>query len=320
MTHKIDDEKLMAEYLMGRLSEEDQAQIEERFLKDKEYLECLQDIEEDLNDSYVRGELSDHERELFEKRISASPEWMQRVEFARALTAVGTTPAEATAIQPGDKPQSISWWEPLLAFLRAQNPAFNLVLLTSALAILAFGSWLMLENRRLRTELQQLRAERQQLVQRLQQQTDDASARVDQLGQELERERGQREQLQSELEKSPPEQAIISFLLLPGVGRGGDESTKLEVPRNARIVRLNLYLQGPTPYKSYRTELRTAGGQPVWSRDGLSLRQTRTGRAIAVSLPASALTSGKFEMILKGIITKDQIEDVEYYYFNIVKK
>jgi hypothetical protein len=85
-------------------------------------------------------------------------------------------------------------------------------------------------------------------------------------------------------------------------------------------VRLNLYLQGPTPYKSYRAELRTAGGKPVWSRGALTARQTDAGKTIAFSLPADALAAGRYELTLKGVISKEQIEDVGYYYFSIVKK
>ena len=223
------------------------------------------------------------------------------------------------SIRPGTaqaRSKSASRSKSLPDFLRAQNLAFNLSLATAAIAILAVGSWLVLETRRLRTEVEQLRAGRQQL----EEQTVDARARADQFTQELERERGQREQLQTELQNPPAKHTIVSFILIPGIARGEEEATKLVVPRDARLVRLDLYLQGPAPYKSYTSELRTAGGKPVWSRDGLTARQTRTGRAVGLSLPASTLTSGKYETVLRGVVNKEQSEAVGYYYFNIVRK
>jgi anti-sigma-K factor RskA len=322
MEHKANDEILMVEYLRGRLSNEDQARVEDRFLRDHEYLEHLKAIEEDLNDSYVFGELSRGEREEFEKRISASPEWQQRVEFARALAAIDIASFQTTGAADAE-PESVFSRRSFLAFLRDQSLLSKIALATAATAVLVAGSWLLLETSRQRAELRQLQAERRQLEQReleLQQQTADARARADELARELERDRGQREQLEAELEKpAAPRRSIISFILVAGVGRAGEESTRLVVPQDARVVRLNLYLQGPTPYGSYRTELLTAAGKPVWSRDGLTMRQTRTGKAVALSLPADALAAGKYEMILRGVISKEKIEDVDYYYFSVVK-
>ena len=95
MNFQPDDERLAIKYLLGELSEEDQARVEEQFLRDYEYFEHLRAVEEELNDDYARGELSDREREQFERRVSASPEWRQRVEFARALSIMSAAPPKA---------------------------------------------------------------------------------------------------------------------------------------------------------------------------------------------------------------------------------
>jgi hypothetical protein len=138
------------------------------------------------------------------------------------------------------------------------------------------------------------------------------------LAQELERERQQR--LPETGTEKPSVPSIISFILMPGIGRGDEQSTDLTVPKDAQTVQLQLYLEGPTPYKSYRAELVTAGGKLIWSRDGLTARQARNGKAVSLSLPASAITSGKYELSLKGVTSENQIEDVGFYYFSIVKK
>lgn len=323
MRHKSDDEGLMTRYLLGELPEVDKAQVEERFLRDYEYFERLRAVEEELNDGYAQGELSEREREQFEQRLSASPEWRERVEFARALSLVGSGRPEATTAPAGVRGESVPWWKSLSGFPGARNPAFQLSLAAAAITILVAGSWLITETSRLRAELVQIQAERQQIQQReqqLQQQTADERARADHLAQDLERERQQREQLQTELQEPAPQRSIVSFILMPGVGRGEAEQTKLTVPRETRLMQLQLYLQGPTPYNGYRAELRAAGGKLIWSRDGLSARQTRAGKSVTFSLPVDALTSGKHEMTLKGVISREQVEDVGYYYFSIVKK
>ena len=319
MKYQAEDEKQIVEYLLGRLSEEGQAQVEERFIRDYEYLERLRAVEEDLNDSYVRGELAGREREQFEQRIAASPEWQQRVEFARALSALGPAAPQAAAAQAAPASRRKS----LLGFLRSQNLAFNFALATLAVTILVAGTWLVLETRRLRAEVRQLQADRQQTEQReqqLRQQTTGERERAGQLAQDLERERAQRERIQTELEKRSPLRSVIALVLMPGVGRGEEDQTSLAIPPGAGLVRLDLYLQGPTPYKGYRAELRTTGGQLIWSAAALAARQTRLGKAVALSLPASAFAAGKYEVALRGITSSEQVEDVGYYYFSVVKK
>lgn len=323
MRHKSDDEGLMTRYLLGELPEVDKAQVEERFLRDYEYFERLRAVEEELNDGYAQGELSEREREQFEQRLLASPEWRERVQFARALSLVGAGPPEAREAPAELRGESIPWWKSLSSFPGARKPAFQLSLAAVAITILVAGSWLILKTSRLRAELEQNQAQLQQIEQReqqLQQQTADERARADQLAQELERERQKREHLQTELQEPAPQRSIVSFILMPGVGRGEVEQTKLIVPRETRLMQLQLYLHGPTPYKGYRAELRAAGGKLIWSRDGLSARKTRSGKAVTLSLPVDALTSGKHEMALKGVISKEQVEDVGYYYFSIEKK
>ena len=63
MKNRTHDEELMIEYLMGGLSEQEQAGIEERFLKDPAYLEQLQALEAELNDDFVREELGARDQE-----------------------------------------------------------------------------------------------------------------------------------------------------------------------------------------------------------------------------------------------------------------
>jgi hypothetical protein len=50
-----------------------------------------------------------------------------------------------------------------------------------------------------------------------------------------------------------------------------------------------------------------------------SLR-AHTARAVILDLPASALDTGEYELALKGITDQGKVEDVGYYYFNVIKK
>src|SRR5712691_6045547 len=85
MKNRTREEELMVEYLLGGLSEEEQVEIEQRFLKDPAYFEQLQALEAELNDDYVRGELGARDQERWAHRFSTSAEWRRRVAFAGIL-------------------------------------------------------------------------------------------------------------------------------------------------------------------------------------------------------------------------------------------
>src|ERR1700686_3525838 len=82
------DEILLVRYLLGNLTEEEQAQVEDRAFADTDYRDALEAVEADLIDAYVRGGLSPSERREFERRFLTSPGRRSKVEFARALARV----------------------------------------------------------------------------------------------------------------------------------------------------------------------------------------------------------------------------------------
>src|SRR5438477_10094479 len=128
MKNKTDDEELMIKYLLGDLSEDDQLQVEERFLRDPAYLEQLQALEAELNDDYARGELTEREQKQFAQRSSASPEWRRRVEFARALMSSDDYSSPSVTAPVEDRLASVPWWKSLLPLWRAPKPALTFAL------------------------------------------------------------------------------------------------------------------------------------------------------------------------------------------------
>src|SRR6266567_7624181 len=98
MEPKFHDDKVIARYLLGGLSEAEQTQLEEQAFSDRDYLQNVRAVEKDLMDEYVRGELSGPEREAFEQRFFASESRRRQIEFASALMQVaGESPARASS-------------------------------------------------------------------------------------------------------------------------------------------------------------------------------------------------------------------------------
>src|SRR5262245_62888470 len=76
---------LIRRYLLGEIAEQDRNLIEVRLLTDPQYFNQLVRVEEELTDQYLRYELSQHEREMFENHFMNAPERREDVAFARVL-------------------------------------------------------------------------------------------------------------------------------------------------------------------------------------------------------------------------------------------
>src|SRR5215469_4346956 len=85
MADRSEDKTLLERYILGQVSPEERAVLEERYQADGDLFEELIAKENDLIDSYVRGELSGSARLQFESRFPAIPELRERVELARSL-------------------------------------------------------------------------------------------------------------------------------------------------------------------------------------------------------------------------------------------
>ena len=72
-------------YLLGRLDDHGEEQVEQRLLSDDEFFEEFELIESELIDQFVYGRLSDEERVLFEEHLLQTPKQREKLAFATAL-------------------------------------------------------------------------------------------------------------------------------------------------------------------------------------------------------------------------------------------
>lgn len=311
--------QMIMRYLLGDLPEAEQEQIEDRAFSDRAYLRTIEDVENDLIDEYVRGALTDSERRQFERRFLASAERQRKVEFARALAQV--VPAtEAVAL-----PRSVHKWESWAAFLRGLSPILQFAMV-AAVVLLSLGVvWLFTTTKELRTQVVQLQAAQQvqqQQEEALRQQAAAERARSAELTAQLERERMHSEELTRQLARdqgrasSPTAPLVLSLFLPPGIGRGEDKRPKLVIAPTVQTTRLQIGLERGDDFKSYRVELSTAQGQTIWTRERLRPQ----GRIIPLTIPVRLLRAGQYELALKGVTEAQQIEEVRYYYFDVLKK
>jgi anti-sigma-K factor RskA len=323
----VDNDKLIAQYLLGELPEEQQVEIEDRAFSDKDYLASITAVENDLIDEYVRGELNADARQRFESRFLASADRCKRVHFAKALRTVVSAPTttEKTFIQPA---RTWSWRDSLYAFLNGLNPAARLAFVAAAILVVAGAAWLFIETQRLRRQVTQLQAEKQS-GQNLQQALDAERKRNEELNARLNQEKQQREQTDESLRQltekpeatnPAPPPVIASLMLLPGLSRGGGQKPNLDLSSDARLVRLQIGIDPEEQYKAFAVELRTLAGRNVWNRENLAARTRRGSRAVGLTLPATVLKSGEYELRLRGLTEGGGSEDVGFYYFTVRKR
>ena len=329
MAADLNNEELITRYLLGELPEEQQIEIEDRAFNDKEFLASITAVENDLIDEYVREELPKTARRRFETLFLASEGRRKRVEFARALVRV----ADEARVPKREIVTGVSWREALAAFIRGLNPVGRIALAAAALVVLLGGAWLIVQTLTLRSRLTQLQAQQQSQQsdrQTLQRQVEMERRRSEELAAQLNQEKQQRAQSDESLRQlsetlnqqttQAPRSIIASLTLLPGLGRGADTQPKLVLPANATVAQLQIGIEPEETYKSYAVDLRTVGGRPVWTRDSLPARSTRGGRSIRLALPASALIPGTYELRLKGKTETNVVEDVGFYYFEVLKR
>ena len=333
---KSSNEELIARYLLGDLPEQEQERVEDRAFSDQQYLQEILAAENDLIDEYVRGGFSGSERRQFEGRFLASPGRQQKVEFARALAKV--TP-ESVVTEEATRPAIVRapthWWDSLIAFLRGPHLALKFSLAAAALFFAVAGSWLAVETARLRAQVARLEAEQQARLRQdaaLNREVAAERAHREELDAQLRREREQRErseelarglqrdQSQRESTRVPSQPAIVSLALWPGISRSAVDRPKLVIPRAAHLAQFQIGLERGDEYERFRAELRTRGGQEVLTQNNLRAQARRAGRAVVLNLPASLLSTGEYELALKGVTGQGEVEDLGYYYFDVLKK
>ncbi|HET6977900.1 MAG TPA: hypothetical protein VFI24_16345 [Pyrinomonadaceae bacterium] len=325
MAVDLNNETLIARYLLGELSEDQQIEIEDLAFADKKYLASITAVENDLIDEYVRNELAAADRMRFESRFLNSVERRKRVEFARALTVLmadETVPAKTVVRES----RSWSWRDSLYAFINGLTPTARIAFV-SALPLLLIGvGYLSIETLRLRRELGALRTASQQQQDSQQQALELEHHRNEELNAQLNQEKQQREQTDESLRElseagdavnPAPRPVIASLILLPGLSRGGDSKPSLVLKEDARLVRLQIGIDPEEQFKTFAVELRTVSGREVWTRENLTARNRRGARAVGLTLPASALKAGEYELRLRGVADSGAGEDVGFYYFKV---
>ncbi|MGH9837549.1 MAG: hypothetical protein ACREEM_02065 [Blastocatellia bacterium] len=104
--------------------------------------------------------------------------------------------------------------------------------------------------------------------------------------------------------------------------RGAESSqaglvNKIEIPNSSRWIVFSLELDGEPEYQTYRATISTAGGGRVWRES--RLRPNHDG-ALTVSFPAAFFRAGDYLLALEGLTAERQFVAVASYPFRAIKE
>lgn len=283
-------------YLLGEMPEQERDQFEDTFVDDEALFYEIVERENDIIDRYASGEMSGEELERFERSLASNPERRQKVANSRMLRDfIAEQRAGAKTITIAERS---SFSSRLAGFFSFQSPALRF---GSAALILLFALWstyLLLENRRLRSLEQDLASARVRQSE-LESQIENEQEAVGDLAAELNAERDRVKQLEDAVagikrgdEKTPPaggvtQPTIATLVLSTAVTRAGTPIVpRLELPPTATRVSIVTDLPMDAPE---RVAVRLNGASVA---TGLRVRTRAAERSVSFTVPASRLKDG----------------------------
>jgi hypothetical protein len=285
-----EQEKRMIHYLLGRLSDQEQTELEVRYLADDDCFAELLAMEDELRDAYARGELSAADREAFERRLLLSPQQVRKQEFAYTLSRYLMEAVPPPSPRPGVAGKWKSW-------LRLVRPRFVLIPVLSAclLVLVAAGWWLSHRSRR---------------------QLATASTPTPPHGPFAP---GVAPGQAAGQGQKAAETNTVAFVLNPVLVRGPEQAPPvLAIPPGVSRVRLEARFEGN--YPSYRAVLETADNKLVWSAEHLKDQTFDDGKRVFIELSNSLLDPGDYILTVRGVRIAGSAETVAEYAFRVARQ
>lgn len=346
------DGATVRQYLLDELTPDARERLEERLMTEDELfaqLLTLEDEQEDeLIDQYVHDQLSEAERERFERVFLSTPERREKLELVRDLKAHAASTASHARGKQKDKKKKGPGFISFLAFFQFQSALAGLSLVAALLLTIVVSAWLFSRVRGLESEMSQLRAEQRATPfptpapdQSLQEQLNQLKARNGELEAGLRQSDEERSKLNRELaalmsqekevkaraervSQAQPQVPVLS-LVLPLVRSRAPEPGQdkiLDLTAGAARVQLLLDLDviDPGDYKRYRAVIKRRDGAVVWQDKSPAVVKSGNQGQIAVSPPARLLSADEYLVELSGIPANGSRTTIGIYTFRVKKR
>jgi hypothetical protein len=313
-------EENLIRYLLGELTESEQAAVEERFITDSEIYTLLREVESDLIADYVRKRLEPRDHERFERHYMTTPDIRLRVRVADILL----SRIDQEVVKPRSK---VSVFE-TLSRERASTSnqsyrwALGLVGATAVLSVVLGGGWLVKGSRQLRLEANAIRLDSMRREMELLKQIDGAKQRNVELSQEIDKLRIRLQQPQAT--KSPMVTALpitVKHVMLDGTLRDIDGSIPpplVILPQTDKVQLI--YKMEDSGYPSYRAEIQSSGGEKIWRNESISPKLNHSVATFTITLSASEFTTGAYTLMLSGVNETGDVDHLSQPTFQVERR
>jgi anti-sigma-K factor RskA len=303
---ELSNHQLLTGYLLGSLSDEETARLDELSITDDEFATQLRVAENDLVDSHVRRELSPEAEAEFRSAYLTSPKRREKVMFAETLLGFQRKAATApNVMRAGLREKRGSSWRIFPIGL----PIVQWAAAGAAIALLMASVFLATRNQELRQRLSHSQSEQAILAQ----QTHD-------LRRQLEARTPAQVTGRPEASEQPIDHLkVAAFILLPAL-RSASTIPIVSVSRDTDLVVLKLELE-PSDFVKYRVDIQDmASRQPVWH--GADLKPLSDGQRQAVSFAVrpTFLKQGNYLIRLQGVRANGSAELFSTYPFKTLLK
>ncbi|HKY45141.1 MAG TPA: hypothetical protein VJM50_18765 [Pyrinomonadaceae bacterium] len=314
---------LLRKYLLGELPESESSRLADQYFVDEKLFDDLLDVENELLDEYVSGRLPIEEQKQFRNYLICLPDGSTKLATAYALKEARheirhTMPVEADRALPVST--LLSRWRSFHAGLSEPRRLLQFVSAAIIIALLCGLAYLIISQRALRREVEQLRAERTQAEHERNiaaQQARENEAALRDRNLQLERELTQLKE-ESNPQENQNAPVLASLILTPAL-RSGSTPDSLSISRATKTILLVMPIPKDEQITNYSAILRTTGGQLVWSSERVKPHKSDQGTTVSLRLPTARLTQSTYKLTLIGKAA-DDIEIAHDFYFNIVRK
>jgi hypothetical protein len=327
MNNEIYNRKTLTDYLLGKLSEADADTYDELSITDDNFADALKSVEDELIDSYLRGELIDADVRRFEASYLASPLLRKKVEFARTLKTV----AEKNLVKPTeDKNES---WAGIFAFWKL-NSALRYGFAALFLTLTGIFGWFLLSKNKPDEMVKVQPTPTQQPSQQPTQQptisptqtpvestpSPTASPKKTEVDKTPEPKLSPtltptpKPTIEPTKPPTPNVPTLATFVLLPATRSAGNLQT-ISIPEKTNAVAFKLPLESDD-FKSYRVYLKNEAGKILWQSGKLASKKS----ALNVQFPSKILQTNIYSFGVVGIDEENEPQNIGNYSFKTVIK
>ena len=319
--------------MLGVLPEAERAELADRYFHDEELFDQLLEVENELLDQYVRGQLSADDQRSFRAYLSILPGSESKLATAFALMEATADRKAATASLAAIGPTPINervtartahnlLWKVFRSSISGDR-TLRYATAAMLLVMVAALAYLSVTERRLRREVERLQVERGTIEQAQvglaakAQAAEQQQATQRDLIQGLEKELAQAKQLQ-EHQSGTGGGVLATLFLTPPLRSGGTPDSLVLLPATKTVL-LAVPVDNKEQSRSYRAVLQTTAGGVILKSGGLHPHKSPRGASIALRLPVSVLKGDHFKLTIIGMPTEG-VEIARDYYFALARK